>query len=163
MVTGMLQASCEGSPKFFRDVCCPDCEYGSPETLTQEYFLSIRVIINLTHFQTILCSKSFYDMLISIWWKIRCYKHPIFHKMLISIQSFKTFCMVLVFMVLCDCLCRIVYPGLFESFKSIKLIIHLVVNSSCNSPCNCCNLMYGVLSLQLQQSQESQVSLRMLL
>ena len=33
---------------------CPDCTYRNPETKTQEYFLSITVIINLIHFQTML-------------------------------------------------------------------------------------------------------------
>ncbi len=54
---GMLQASCKGSQKLFGDACCPDCAYGSPQTQTQKYFLSIRIIINLIHFQTMFCTK----------------------------------------------------------------------------------------------------------
>ena len=42
----------------------------------------------------------------------------------------------------------------------LKLVIHLVAHSSCNS---LCNLMYTVPSLQLQQSQESPGSLGLLL
>ncbi len=37
----------------------------------------------------------------------------------------------------------------------VELLIHRVAHLSCNSLYNFCNLMYGGLSLQLQQSQES--------
>ena len=56
-------------------------------------------------------------------------------------------------------------PAQRESIRDLlcKLVIHLVAHSSCNSLCNFCNVMYGVPSLQLQQSQELQGSLGLLL
>ena len=44
------------------EVCCPDCAHGSPETQTQEYFLSIMVMINLIHFQTMFKADFFYQL-----------------------------------------------------------------------------------------------------